>query len=229
MGHHLLCKVMASLYQQNPPRPHSGWSYQPPCVASGKQAQLLAGHRFVYSSLNSCGRLHSSGLDVNSDVWTFVNWGCPFRLVSPLLDHTTPESTVIQMECGWAFSSALTKSGDVLVWFPFQRQMEEVIDAQHEAMDAQGNKVAPTPDNVIPCATWNLAQDPIRLPPLPPLPKLMEQDGQIKLVKIASFDCHLIGLTNQGHVVKFGTLENEVSTPRGRWQYVSHTFIVVMR
>jgi SCF-associated factor 1 len=168
----------------------------------------------------SCGRLHSSGLDDNSDVWTFLSWGRPFRLISPLLDHTTPESTAIQVECGWAFSSALTKSGDVLVWFPFKQPLEDIIRTNDEAMDAQRIKAVATPDKVIPCATWDLTQNPARLPPLPPLPELMDCEEEIKLIKIASFDGHLIGLTNQGHVLKFGSLDSVLSIPQGRWEYL---------
>jgi SCF-associated factor 1 len=119
------------------------------------------------------------------------------------------------------FSSLLTKSGDVLVWFPHDRRMEQIIDSHNDVMNAQQNRVLPTEDNVIPCATWSLTLDPIRLPPLPPLPTLIEIKEDTKLIKIAAFDNNLIGLTNQGHVLKFDSLGNEQSTSHGRWTYVS--------
>ena len=95
-------------------------------------------------------------------------------------------------------------------------------------MDAQRIKAVATPDKVIPCATWDLMQNPARLPPLPPLPELMDCEEEIKLIKIASFDGHLIGLTNQGHVLKFGSLDSVLSIPQGRWEYVSYHAIPML-
>lgn len=64
----------------------------------------------------------------------------------------------------------------------------------------------------------------MRLPSLPPLPALEETDaeprGEIKLVKIAGFDGHIVGLTNKGHVVKFKGLDNEQTAAQGRWIYL---------
>jgi SCF-associated factor 1 len=177
---------------------------------------MINAHLFA----NSCGRLHSSGLDANSHVWTFINWGRPFSLVSPLLDPMTPESTPVQVECGWGFSSALTKNGDVLVWFPFDRRMEQIIESHDNVMNAEHHKAAATADKAIPCSTWDLTLDPVKLPPLPLLPTLVEIKEDIRLIKIAGFDNNLIGLTNQGHVLKFNSLDNESATSRGVWTYV---------
>ena len=64
-------------------------------------------------------------LDSNSVVWNFRSWGRPFRLVSPSLDCSFPETTPVQIECGWAFSTVLTKPGDVYAWWPFGGTFEE--------------------------------------------------------------------------------------------------------
>jgi hypothetical protein len=52
---------------------------------------------------------------------------------------------------------------------------------------------------------------------------LVETEEDTKLIKIACFDNNLIGLTNQGHVLRFSSLENELesSRARGAWSYVS--------
>ncbi|KAL1747612.1 regulator of chromosome condensation 1/beta-lactamase-inhibitor protein II [Schizophyllum fasciatum] len=171
----------------------------------------------------SCGRLHSSTLDSNGHIWTFLNWGRPFRLTSPSLDpaHTVP----IQVECGWHFSSILTKSGDVFVWFPNDGDMKtRIADKMHE-MDSDGDKKADsTEDGYIPCVTWDVDLDPIQLPPLPALPELPDagdiSDEATKLIQIAGMDCHLIGVTNKGHVLKYGSVSGQAHVGQGRWEYL---------
>lgn len=172
----------------------------------------------------SCGRLHSSTLDANNHIWTFLNWGRPFRLSSALLD---PQHTVsIQVECGWHFSSLLTKSGDVFVWFPGDGDLQTCITDRMGAMDSDGDKkVLAAEDGSIPCVTWDVDLDPVRLPPLPPLPDLpntgdASDDEETKLIQIAGMDCHLIGLTNRGHVLRYGSLSGQEHASRGRWEYL---------
>ncbi|KAG5647470.1 hypothetical protein DXG03_009401 [Asterophora parasitica] len=92
-------------------------------------------------------------------------------------------------------------------------------------MDSQGNKTAAVlPDtNTIPCETWDLNEDPVRLPSLPPLPTLTNGDEDEKptqLVQIAGLDGHLIGLTNKGHVLKFDGLDSAETSSEGRWEYL---------
>jgi SCF-associated factor 1 len=172
-------------------------------------------------------------LDSKNQVWTFVNWGRPYRLDTPFLDCTLPETTPIQAESGWAFSSILTESGDVLVFWPFSGQIGRLFIKENAAMDERGDCHAyPTADHRIPCVAWPLRADPLRLPPIPQLPELnhteLSQEERSKtttLIKIAAFDNYLIGLTNKGHVFKskFGDLSNENSFDRTtRWQYVGH-------
>jgi SCF-associated factor 1 len=73
-----------------------------------------------------------------------------------------------------------------------------------------------------------LRVNPLRIPPIPTLPELNdaglsqeERSKETVLVKIAAFDNSLIGLTNKGHVLKFGDLSNERSfNASTRWEYV---------
>ncbi|KAF5378889.1 hypothetical protein D9615_006986 [Tricholomella constricta] len=169
----------------------------------------------------SCGRLHASSLDSKGQIWTFLTWGRPFRLVSDLF--TDPDSKPLQIECGWAFSCVLTQSGDVFVWWPFSGEMAVHIERVNTEMDDQGDKKASAlPDKTIPCVTWDLNEDPVRLPSIPPLPELTEESEEkpTQLIQIAGLDGHIIGLTNKGHVLKFGSLDSKATFTRGNWQYL---------
>ncbi|KAF8159521.1 regulator of chromosome condensation 1/beta-lactamase-inhibitor protein II [Crassisporium funariophilum] len=172
----------------------------------------------------SCGRLHSSCLDRTNTIWTFTSWGRPYRLSSSLFDD--PGFVVHQVECGWAFSSLLTKSGEVYVWWPFAGRMKEIIDERNDAMDGEGDKKAlPTKEGVIPCVTWVMDMEPTRLPDLPALPRLRDTGNEqntdpVQLIQIAAFDNHIVGLTNYGHVLKRGFLHDESGVSQGRWDYL---------
>ncbi|THH05395.1 hypothetical protein EW145_g4827 [Phellinidium pouzarii] len=177
----------------------------------------------------SCGRKHSMALDSSGQIWTFISWGRPFRLVTPLLDNSSPDETPVQTECGWSYSAALTASGNVLVWWPFGQSMQHVYNTTMTQMNESGDEQAhATVDGMIPCSTWDMQQDPHRLPPLPSLSELSDsrhtcnesERQETKLVKIAAMDNFLIGLTNKGHVLKFGDLSNETSLQQGRWEYL---------
>jgi SCF-associated factor 1 len=186
----------------------------------------------------SCGRLHSMALDSKNQVWTFINWGRPFRLDTTMLDCTSPETTPIQAqaESGWSFCSILTQSGDVLVFWPFIGEIGRHFHEENIAMDERGDCQAyPTSDHRIPCIAWPLRADPSRIPPIPELPELshtgssQEERSKTTLIKIAAFDNHLIGLTNKGHILKFGDLSNDTSFDRRtRWQYVRSSCITIM-
>ncbi|KAF5387338.1 hypothetical protein D9757_005797 [Collybiopsis confluens] len=170
----------------------------------------------------SCGRLHSSSLDSYNQIWTFVNWGRPFRLVSHYFD--TPDFTPIQVECGWTFSSALTRSGAVVVWWPFSNPMETIIETKMLEMDNEdGTGAHSTADGIIECAPWDLTMDPVILPSLPSLPTLnndsTESEGEVRIIRIAGFDSAIIGLTNRGHVVIYNDLGE---APQGGWKYLSN-------
>lgn len=181
----------------------------------------------------SCGRLHSTLLDAEGYSWTLLSWGRPFRLVSPLLDCSTPDSTPSQVECGWSFSAILTQAGDVFVFWPFHSTtgpagptMGRVIVQKNHTMDEERDKQAHlTVNGIIPCVTWDLEMDPTRLPVLPNLPVLLneskEMDEHTRLIKIAGLDNCIVGLTNKGHVLKFDNLRDENSVSRGNWEYVS--------
>ncbi|KAG6891190.1 hypothetical protein C0995_008442 [Termitomyces sp. Mi166 len=169
----------------------------------------------------SCGRLHSSSLDSEGQIWTFPNWGRPFRLVSDFF--TDPASKPLQIECGWSFSSVLTVSGEVFVWWPFSGETAERIAAVNAQMNRQGNmKASALADNSIPCVTWDLKENPTRLPSIPSLPGLPGGDSEkpIQLIQIAGLDAQIIGLTNKGHVLKFSSLRSKETSSAGSWQYL---------
>ena len=160
-------------------------------------------------------------MDVTNTIWTFTNWGRPFRLLSSLLT-SDPHFLPRQIECGWTFSALLTKSGDVFIWWPFTGGMLDVID---EEMDRQSDNKVIEEEGMIPCVTWDLAFEPTRLPAIPPLPDLLhtgreKSTGTTELIQIAAFDNHIIGLTNHGHVLKYGSLHDETGVTQGRWEYV---------
>ena len=169
-------------------------------------------------------------LDANSTVWNFISWGRPFRLVSPLLDCSSLETTPIQIECGWEFSTVLTKSGDVYAWWPFggtfQDQYQEAIAKLDK--DESTKAIVHHEEMVVMCYTWEIKKDPVKLPILPNLPDLpgmeLQEEGhrkETKLIKIAALNHCLIGLTNKGHVLKIDGLTNERSIQA--WHYVSES------
>lgn len=167
-------------------------------------------------------------LDANSTVWNFRSWGRPFRLVSPSLDCSSPKTTPAQIECGWVFSTILTRSGDVYAWWPFEEPFEGKYRQAMAELDKDESTKAIVPDGetVIPCHTWEMVQDPFKLPVLPDLPDLSttglsekERKKETKLIKIAAFDTCLVGLTNKGHVLKIDGLADEDSVQI--WRYVS--------
>ncbi|KAF5351928.1 hypothetical protein D9756_007455 [Leucocoprinus leucothites] len=171
----------------------------------------------------SCGRLHSCALDTKNRIWTFVNWGRPFELSSPLLSQ--PESAPLQIECGWGFSSVLMADGEVLVWWPSRGRLGDVVREEAERLNAEGiGKAEVTSDDTIPCHTWKASLDPVLLPSLPPLPDIADMGEDYKkhppkLVKIGGMDSHLVGLTNYGHVVIFRGLDHEEAMGRA-WEYL---------
>ncbi|KAG1746599.1 regulator of chromosome condensation 1/beta-lactamase-inhibitor protein II [Suillus paluster] len=168
----------------------------------------------------SCGRFHATTLDDQHHVWTFLSWGRPFRLATPALDATSSDSTPAQVESGWHFSSVLTKSGDVYIWWPFAAPLKDVITARDAAMDAANQKAHATEDGVIPCSTWELHEEPTMLPPLPQLPQLLVSSTEpVKLVKLAALESRLIGLTNHGHVLSI-SVESDLAVRSGRWEYL---------
>ncbi|KAI0832117.1 RCC1/BLIP-II [Trametes gibbosa] len=189
----------------------------------------------------SCGRLHTTALDAALHIWTFTSWGRPFRLNSPAVDKSSPDSTPVQVESGWSFSSILTQSGDVLVYWPFGGTFKTIIDqketelngiedpAQNIAAKARVDQDKP---RIVPCHWWDFhGADPVRLPHIPvhDLPVLhktglpAEQlDEETKLVKIAGIDNCIIGLTNKGHVLRYDSLAGDHTYQQGHWEYMPY-------
>lgn len=139
----------------------------------------------------------------------------------------------MQVESGWSYTSVLTESGDVLVYWPGHGRMLHELHRIQSELDKQGDatkaKVSSDRPDIIPCHVWDLTTvDPVRLASIPTnLPRLGGTglpadvlDGETKLVKIAGLDNNLIGLTNKGHVLKYNKLSGEESYRQGRWEYV---------
>jgi len=109
--------------------------------------------------------------------------------------------------------------------------MGEAIAQKMEDMDNEGDKkVLATEDGRIPCTPWDLDITPTQLPSIPSLPELLntgnpKSSKMTELVQIAAFDNHIVGLTNYGHVLKFGSLNDENGASQGRWEYVSFPFL----
>ncbi|KLO11054.1 RCC1/BLIP-II protein [Schizopora paradoxa] len=175
----------------------------------------------------SCGRKHLLAIDSIGDIWTFVSWACPFRLVTPAFDRTSSESTIAQIECGWTYSCALTASGEIYAWWPFGNVLREIYSSKMREMDVEMTMNSHE-SGVIPCAYWDLEHTPSRLPALPHLPSLAhlslqdEGENELKIIKIAAMENVLIALTNKGHVMRFGRLNDENALAQGRWQYLPY-------
>jgi SCF-associated factor 1 len=107
------------------------------------------------------------------------------------------------------------------------------MDRYQEAMaeldkDESTKAIVPDGGTVIPCHTWEMNMDPVKLPILPDLPDLPatglpeeERRKETKLIKIAAFDNSLVGLTNKGHVLKMDGLIHRGLHPV--WNYVSES------
>jgi SCF-associated factor 1 len=117
------------------------------------------------------------------------------------------------------------------VWWPFGGTF---WDRAHKAMAEQNrNKptevVVPDGETVIPCHTWEINMDPVKLAILPDLPELPatglseeERRKETKLIKIEAIGHCLVGLTNKGHVLKMDRLYGWDSTQD--WNYVSESY-----
>jgi SCF-associated factor 1 len=105
--------------------------------------------------------------------------------------------------------------------------MDAAIIARNNELDDGGNKAHATEDGVIPCVLSDINVTPIVLPPLPSLPDLSTRMNEketipdTKIIQIAGFDGHILALTNQGHVLKFGPLFAPNDAVGGTWHYVS--------
>jgi SCF-associated factor 1 len=188
----------------------------------------------------SCGRNFTTALDHEGKVWCFNSWGRPFIFQSASFDPSNPDNTIVQVECGWTFSAALSSSGTAFVWNPLEgavgnaaTQRDTEFDKASDA-DTEGMEV----DGVIKCHAWTLEGiEPLRLPELPHLPTLVDGEAtHPRLVKIAAGDQFIIGLTDGGHVLKLDL--TDVNHPdaikelgglfqkrlRG-WEYVSRLIV----
>lgn len=182
----------------------------------------------------SCGSNNSIALDVNNKVWSFNSWGNPYRIVSALVNGSSPETTPIQVESGGRESYVLMESGDVLLWTPYDDQSQTQMRQTMQQLGLVDAKVFTTSDDTIQCITWDFEQPIYRLPPIPSnLPDLNgdKNEEEVKLVKIAGFWYHrMVGLTNRGHLLIFDGHPDEIRAEGGnqdqgmqmggQWTYV---------
>lgn len=115
------------------------------------------------------------------------------------------------------------------MWWPFGDNMFQQYTLHMHEMDEEGDKFAEAPEGgAIPSVAWDFAYNPSKLPELPELPDIhhgkadhSDAASVLKLIKIAAMDRFLIGLTNKGHVLKYGDLSGENGLQNGHWEYVS--------
>jgi len=178
----------------------------------------------------SCGDIRVMTLDANSTVWSFETWGRPYRLISPLLDCSSPETTPIQIQCDSSFSAVFMGSGDVYAWQARLSGYEEAMATFDQ--DESTRAIVPDGGTVIPCHTWEMNVNPVKLPIPPDLPDLPmtglseeERRKETRFIKIATFANGLVGLTNKGHVclleVWFYLRPAPGGVSFGIWRYVS--------
>ena len=81
---------------------------------------------------------------------------------------------------------------------------------------------------VIPCHTWEIDMNLVKLPILPDLPDLPgtglpeeERRKETRLVKIAALTRNLVGSTNKGHVLLLDGMDRDDSTRS--WRYVCNS------
>ena len=99
-------------------------------------------------------------------------------------------------------------------------------------LDESTKAVVADVGTIIPCHTWEINKDPVKLPTLPDLLDLPatglpddELRKETKLIKIANFDNCLVGLTNKGHILKTDGLTDEDSVQI--WRYVSENTQII--
>lgn len=173
------------------------------------------------------------GLDVEGDVWVFLSWSHPLRIISPKFDKSSPASRIIQIECDWSLSAALSESGDVYLWWPLG---EKFWDVYFEQTEAALWRAYATENGVIPCTPQYCPYDPDILPPLPSLPLLNPSsagsagdDTPPKIVQIAGTYESLLCLTDKGHVLEYGVLSDGVALGHGQWRYVRLPVTLMIR
>ena len=161
-------------------------------------------------------------LDTDSNVWVFLTWSYPLRIVSSRFDKSSPASRIKQVECGGLFCATLAESGDVHHW----RHIRETY------LGLKSDQVGATmiENGAIPCTPQLRTLEPQALPPLPSLPPInlpsvggVENVNPPKIVKIAGMRRSLLCLTDAGHVLQYDLPGLDVLhvMRHGRWTYVS--------
>ncbi|KAG8956463.1 hypothetical protein FRC03_010828 [Tulasnella sp. 419] len=195
--------------------PEDPWFSEPGSTA-WKPLKLVLPTRFIGIS---CGRRVSAALDSRHRVWMFTRWGranlLTFTggLTDPYPHPKISQTTIIQVECGWGHTTFLTDDGRVFAIWPRSGAFAHQEALKNGILEQDGDGHPARAENgVIRSVPVEISAEPLELPPLPDnLPHLRTMvDAQAmestaytapKLVKIASGDSFVIGLTDQGHVL----------------------------
>ncbi|KAG8927718.1 hypothetical protein FRC03_000435 [Tulasnella sp. 419] len=168
----------------------------------------------------TCSRRHSAALDSKNRVWMFTRWGRPNVLTftgslsdPPYRHPKLAQRRIVQVECGWSFTSFLTDDGHVYAIWPGSGMFAHQESLKNDALDQKDDGYpANARDGMIYCIPVEISAEPLLLPDLPlDLPHLrstLDEEGPDvtahttpKLVKIAAGEYFIIGLTDQGHVL----------------------------
>ena len=205
--------------------------------------------------MDSCGRKHTIALDIDGHLWLIANWAQPVRIRTSQLSSDADDANGIrQIEAGWDSVAVLTRVGDVVVFWPFEGALGEIIRERRE--DRSAANVGTVADGVVHNVPWDLdliAQNEEQLVTLPDiphdLPDLLNEDddharrdkyetdgdasSRVKLVKIAAGADFIVGLTNRGHVLQLDldaggdraqSLKELFSSRQRQWTYVRPSF-----
>lgn len=184
----------------------------------------------------SAGRRHLFGLDAKHQLWLFTSWGRPARITS-----VPPIKDIAQVESGWDMIAVLTETSRIFVDWPFHGDLQQKIQAHHDALSAAPNRgqdtKLPEDSNVLQCAAWELEHDFVELPAIPAAlpvlnaPSVDDRDHpeETKVIRIAAGDDFIVALTNYGHVLKINVtpgdsiqqLRDDLRYGKNKWTYLS--------
>lgn len=173
------------------------------------------------------------GLDSTGNIWDIDDREYPIRLDASI-SGAPLDSEVVQIQCTPDVSTALLKSGAVLVWWSDDVIQSRGAPARSVDLYLEDEEGEGATMKAIRCVLLSDQVKFCRVPEIPmddlPLRNKCADNGlpnRPQLVKIAAarlrfmgYDV-LLGLTNQGHVLLFRDMWNETSIAGGHWEYVS--------
>ena len=97
--------------------------------------------------LFSCDRNFVARLDAQHRIWCILSWDRPFVFDHAVFDATRPDTTVVQVESGWAFGAAR-------LWFSLR--MESCSGSDGCYMGDKDDARALAHGGEIQCYTWTI-------------------------------------------------------------------------